>query len=580
MEEILYDIRRVTSGVLLKKNSCPLLIKDFFDDKEYKASVLYAGNKRPYYEVDKSEEIVGPDLFEKYKNDPLHSPWLRTKSLQVVKTDTKISVKLRGYYLGRESGVPYFKKSTSYHSFTYNFKRNQFFICTINNQHKKRNFQKTLRCISPYHFFGNLSAHVQDSFRVYETNWDDPERVLKLFLEGISDDIVNEVDLLEYVVKKQGFKLPNNFDVFAERIRDYGCRIPTKIYGKKYGFKYIDTVMGINILSGDKLRRVLHKVSNFNLNLYYEMATFFSDKFMLSRPDEDLINIFNSYILHSGLLKPEDVNLTKQEKINMFNIIMEKIKHRDADMYDIADHLRFKVKLSKYEKVKWKSKTVNEFIDEHHQWSLSVDSYTKGLVKRRYNKEFINEITKSIIVGDDTYYPVLLTNTDEYNMESSLQMNCVRTYSMQAHSVIVSLRKNSPNSDERLTIELGVKPGEYFDLKRVQTKARRNTPPGVEWESALFVLDMMITTVNQKKLFTLHEMDVEYKMGLPRHAKAKFKDFGYYSTVCWDDEDVDEETGTVIAPVIDEDIPQGVMDYLLQPFDATNYANDDDDLPL
>jgi len=301
---------------------------------------------------------------------------------------------------------------------------------------------------------------------------------------------------------------------------------------------------------------------------------------MLSRPDEDLINIFNSYILHSGFLKPEDVNLTKQEKINMFNIIMEKIKHRDADMYDIADHLRFKVKLSKYEKVKWKSKTVNEFADEHHQWSLSVESYTKGIVKRRYNKEFINEITKSIIVGNDTYYPVLLTNTDEYNMESSLQMNCVRTYSMRAHYVIVSLRKNSPNSDERLTIELGVIPGEYFDLKRVQTKAKRNSTPGVEWDEALFVLDTMITTVNQKKLFTLHEMDVEYKMGLPRHAKAKFKDFGYYSTICWDDENVDEETGTIIAPVIDDEITQEEMDYLMLPLDASIYANDDDDLPL
>ena len=69
MEEVLYDIRRVVSGVQLNKNTCELYIKDLFGGDDYSASKIFSGNRRANYEYDRSEEIEGVDLFEQYKNN-------------------------------------------------------------------------------------------------------------------------------------------------------------------------------------------------------------------------------------------------------------------------------------------------------------------------------------------------------------------------------------------------------------------------------------------------------------------------------------------------------------------------------
>ena len=577
--EVLLDIKHIKSSVNKYKNYTPLVIEDVLGGESFCAKTLYGGNKRyPYFEFETSEETNGSDIFDKYKNDPLSTPSLARRSVEVLKSDEKVTIKIYRYNLYREVGKPYFRKSTAYVSLTYSIKRNQFYLCVINDYHKKRKFSKTLRCLSPYLFLSNFSHHLIDSLG----NRDDIDKVFDSFFKGIYEDAVNYVDIVEYVVKKQGFKLPNNFDVFVDAIvgdNFYG-RIPTKLDGKRNGFKYIDTIMGINILSGDKIRRVLHKVSGFSLGLYYEIASFFTTKFMLSRPDEELIKIFNSSISYSSL--NISVKLTKQEKMNMYNIIMELIDNGQHDMLSISDHLNFKNILSKYETVKWKSKTYDEFVDEHDEWSRNLDSYTSGVVVRRYNKEFTGLIQKPFVINDVRYYPVVLTTTDEYNNESTVQTNCVRTYVQKAASVIISLRKGSKDSDERLTIEYNIfSNSNEFDVKlrRVQTKAKRNTTPDDTWLGANYELDNIIDEINNNRLFTLPEMDVIYKRGLPKHSKAIVKSFEVFSTVCWDDENVDPDTGDLYFPEYNDEVTQEEIDYLLTN-NPPNYVTEEDDLPL
>lgn len=578
--EVLLDIKSVKSSVNIYKNYCPLEIEDILGGESYSTKRLYSGDKnRPYYDFDKSEETVGSDLFDKYKNDPLCVPSLHTRSVMVLKSDEKVNIKIYRYNLFREMGKPYFKKITAYVSLTYNIKRNQFYYCIINNYHKKRKFTKVLKCVSPY----LILSYIQHNIMECLSSRDEVNNVLDVFYKGVNPDAVNYTDLLEYVVKKQGFKLPNNFDVFVDAIGGdmfYG-RIPTKLDGKRNGFKYIDTIMGINVLSGDKIRRVLHKVSGFNLGLYYEIASFFNYDFMLSRPDEDLIKIFNTRICHSSLNR--SVKLSKQEKLNMFNIIMELIEYGDQDMMTISDHLNIKSRLVKYEKVKWKSKTYDEFVDEHDEWSRNLDSYTKGVTQRRYNKEFLNHIQKPFEIDGIKYYPVVLNNSDDYNRESTVQTNCVRTYIHYAHSLIVSLRRDSNDSGERLTIEVNLIPDEDVRLLRKQTKAKRNSTPDDSWSLATRELDDRIDFINNNGLFTLPEMDVIYTRGLPRHAKVDNRliqndEFSYW-TLCWDDETVNPQTAETYFPVIDEEVTQDEIDYLLT-FNTPNYVAEDDDLPL
>lgn len=578
--EVLLDIKSVKSSVNKYKNYCPLEIEDILGEGTYSAKTLYSGSKRHlHYEFDKSEEISGSDLFDKYKNDQLCSPSIVRKSVEVLKSDEKVTIKIYRYNLHREVGRPFFRKTTSYVSLTYNIKRNQFFYCIIQNYHKKRKFTKTLRCISPYLVMNHFHHQVNNSL----SNSELTDKVFETFYKGIYEDAVNYADFLEYVVKRQGFKLPNNFDVFADAIGGNGFygRIPTKLDGKKNKFKYIDTIMGINILSGDKLRRVLHKVSRFNLGFYYEMASFFTTEFMLSRPDSELINIFNSEIGYSSLNK--SVKLTKQEKVNVYNIIMELINNYGCDFYSISDHLNIKHKLSKYETVKWKSKTYDEFVDEHYEWSRNLDSYTKGVTQRRYNKEFLNHIEKPFEMDGVKYYPVVLNSSDDYNRESTVQTNCVRTYIHYAHSLIVSLRRDSKESDERLTIEVNLVPDEVVRLLRTQTRAKRNSMPDKSWDLVLSELDDRILFINNNGLFTLPEMDVIYTRGLPRHAKVdnrliKNDEFSYW-TLCWDDEEVDPVTALTYFPENDDEVTQDEIEYLLTN-NTPNYVTEDDDLPL
>ena len=578
--EVLLDIKSVKSSVNIYKNYCPLEIEDIFGKGSFDAKTLYSDSKRhSHYEFDKTEEISGSDLFDKYKNDPLCSPSINRKSVEVLKSDEKVTIKIYRYNLHREVGRPFFRKTTNYVSLTYNIKRNQFFYCIIQNYHKKRNFTKTLRCISPYLILNHFQHQINDSL----SNREDADKVFETFYKGIYEDAVNYTDFLEYVVKRQGFKLPNNFDVFADAIGGNGFygKIPTKLDGKKNKFKFIDTIMDINLLKGDKLRRVLHKAIGFNLGLYYEMASYFKDDFILSRPDEDLIKIFNSSIAYSSLIG--SVLMTKQEKINMYNIIMELINTNNSDLYSISDHLNIKNKLSKYETVKWKSKTYDEFVDEHDEWSRNLDSYTKGVTQRRYNKEFLNHIEKPFEMDGIKYYPVVLNSSDDYNRESTVQTNCVRTYIHYAHSLIVSLRRDSKDSYERLTIEVNLIPDEDVRLLRKQTKAKRNSTPDDSWSLATRELDDRIEFINKNGLFTLPEMDVIYTRGLPRHAKVdnrliQNEEYSYW-TVCWDDEEVDPVTALTYFPVIDDEVTQDEIDYLLTN-NTPNYVTEDDDLPL
>jgi len=341
--EVLLELISVVSQVNHYKNTCKLDgdFVDVFGDGEPIRIHQYTKGSKPHYDLDKNVNGTDSQLFEEYKNNPLCEPQLHSKKIFVVKSENKITIKTYTYHLWRRIGEPFFRKTTGYQSLTYNFKRNQLFNCRIGNYHKKKKFTKDVRCISPYLGANMFENYLNDLSHNYMTfgdgllpRWFEVNSVMEVFYNAIADNIVNSMDFTEYIVTKQGFKLPNNFDVFVNQINGfYQGRIPTKADGKRNGFKFIDTLMSINILQGDKLKRVLHKVERFNLGLYYNIASFFTTKFMLSRPDEELIKIFNTEINYQSL--NTKVELTKHEKMNVYNIIIEMISDEHTDLYSI-----------------------------------------------------------------------------------------------------------------------------------------------------------------------------------------------------------------------------------------------------
>jgi hypothetical protein len=115
-----------------------------------------------------------------------------------------------------------------------------------------------------------------------------------------------------------------------------------------------------------------------------------------------------------------------------------------------------------------------------------------------YDQTLVNELNKPIIIDEQVYYPVLLTNSKEYNRESTIQSNCVRTYIERPTSLIISLRKNNIESQDRATIEYRVLfVNERFKFNRVQTLGRFNKTLPEEWNEPIRELDDVLNTITK-----------------------------------------------------------------------------------
>ena len=356
---------------------------------------------------------------------------------------------------------------------------------------------------------------------------------IRKFIDSIPD--INEYDdddvkysLYKHLLVTGGIKLPNNWKTLIEAFPQ-----PKKPDYNKVGFKYVDAFMLIRDMKGDKLKRVLHTVNHFNMASYDFAVKLFGTKFIIGRPDNEIkLIIENQTYFGEWYTKTE---FTESELKNVYKIYLEACLG-NTDFSTIVDHVNFKNKLLKLQPVKWKSKTLNGFIDEHDEWSKLISSYTNGVITRRYGRSFVNLIEEPISVNGEVYYPKLLTNTDEYNNESTIQTNCVRTYIDRPDCFIISLRKGDLNSGERLTNEFTLSViKDDLKIKRVQTKAKRNSQPDISWSDVLDILDEKVENLRKEKLFTLPEKDVEYKLGLGKHSEAIIYNTGNYSTIMWDD---------------------------------------------
>ncbi|MFM7988212.1 MAG: hypothetical protein ACKPKO_53755, partial [Candidatus Fonsibacter sp.] len=179
--------------------------------------------------------------------------------------------------------------------------------------------------------------------------------------------------------------------------------------------KYIDTFMGLYGLKGDKIKKVLHRVEKFNgsgfLNSTFDL---FGKDFIMSQPEKILISILESNYHPSGW--KEDLFQSKKEKYNSFEVFKLMLKG-EIDSHTFYDHLSMIRNLRRFESVRWESNDYQTFMDEHFNVSERLGFYNNGDFTRFYNEEFVDKVQE---VVDETYYPVVLTTSREYNMESHL----------------------------------------------------------------------------------------------------------------------------------------------------------------
>jgi hypothetical protein len=173
------------------------------------------------------------------------------------------------------------------------------------------------------------------------------------------------------------------------------------------------------------------------------------------------------------------------------------------------------------EPVKWKSKTHDEFSQEHYDWSEKYNHYTNGDFTRIYNPTFVEKVNEVILTKDGPYYPEVLLTSKRYNNESFFQSNCVKTYVKRIDSLLISMRRGEGETEERASIEYRITlPSLHntFDLERVQTLGKFNQRLDESWDDALIKLDNKI--YQYEDLFDTLQIEGEFK-----HKKL-FSDWG------------------------------------------------------
>jgi len=261
-----------------------------------------------------------------------------------------------------------------------------------------------------------------------------------------------------------------------------------------------------NDLKGAAVKKALHLCKRINvpmLNLAYflfpeEWVNQDFNLIILSL-EYDASNTYYNYDLGQNI---SELNLTKAELRKVFIIFVYTLTSQ-INLYTFFDHIRFYRELKILgEEVKWNANNLSSFNKEHAEYTEKVEYHKKGTYHRIYPEYMYELLGKTITHNNEKYFPVLLDETSNYIMESTVQSNCVKTYIGNSGSYIISLRKGSETSDERATIEFRLhKSEDKITFTTPQMLGRFNGTLNDEWDIPIKLLKTIFDNCLQDKRF-------------------------------------------------------------------------------
>jgi len=517
MKEELFNLTRKEYRVYEYSDTNRLFTKE--EEENMPFGVVRSSAPWGHFEI--KNDYNTEEKFTEHYGNPFAQVDMVRRIITLTKEGDKITFKMFWYNRRRRMNSKWFKTNTNCKFITFNHKTNALYEGSLENYHLKRKCRKRIRRVlfnsDP---INKIRRWMRDSFSEDDKKTIDVptivNQVVSVFVNSIPGtekypELLPEQKIYRRYLDAQGVKYPNNW---FELIDAYPQ--PKKKDLVKCDYKYVDALMKVHNLKGDKIKKSLHTVTKFVDSNHFNLASkIFGEKFILNQPDE-IINLFLS-AWDLGTLNDNYTffnSLSKSEKLNFFEIY--KLYYRKLiNSHTVNDHIMFYNFLKNLEPVKWKSKTHDEFTQEHYDWSEKYNHYTNGDFTRIYNPTFVEKVNEVILTKDGPYYPEVLITSKRYNNESFFQNNCVKTYIKRVGSVLISLRRGEGETEERASIEIEVTPlvwpdEMYFNLRRVQTLGKRNNRLDNSWDDVLSKLDERIEYIFREKLFDTLQIDGEF----------------------------------------------------------------------
>lgn len=516
-----------------------------------------------------NEENISEEDVKKYYGDKTKRLTIIQTEVSVVREGDKVSIRFSYTTRIRRVGATFFKIERDYKFVTYNLKTKNFYYGSICRKNKKL-VSKKVRCnIFSVPFLTELKLSIRRTFNYFKTKTSDWKDLISINSEypTIGDEICMTVlKRFGYEIFKHNkimFNYDSNFlegELFKLYLEDNGVAYPDSVsqyvvisFPKKILLKdknIVQTFVDFNELKGRHARKILNQGTDINfrsmVEIYHNLGVDYFNKVRESFFSKSHEGTYNAWF-NLGEIKTNyneyDLSLTDKKRI--VDIINS---DSDVSWGIIKNHLSMIEGLKKYNHhFKMKFTDRNSFNNEHYELSELLSTYKEGITTRVYGDKFKDSIEEPIMGLMIDYYPIILTTSAQYNDESQVQSNCVRTYVDKAQSIIVSLREGDPNSHNRITVEYLIRKN---SLERVQTRGRFNYDVGKMWDIPLEILDNRMELSHKTKEFKLPVMVKEYSNGRVIEKRAVFsEENNYFSNIpVWEGEDIINIDGFLELP--------------------------------
>lgn len=488
------------------------------------------------------EEIISSDEIKKYYADKTKQLTIVDCTIKVVQDGHKISLIYSYNHRSRKVGGTFYRISKSLRFVSFNTKTKNFYFGEIDRKNKKVT-RKKIRCNKfRSQTLTNIKLSVRRTFNHFITKTEDWKNYISTDNGNMKGDEVSILSIKSFahlIFKNLNITFDYNSanlegELFKIYLKSNGIAYPDSVsnYSRITFYKrdllktknIVHSFMNENNLKGRHVRSILNQGRNIDfislVEVYHNLGVDYFGRVRQS--------LFNKKSHSLELFYQQTLNIV----FNNYHLLpsdkkrIVKLINDDETMSWalIKDHLSMIDSLKPYgENVKMKFNNRDEFNREHFEISDLVNSYKGGNITRMYGEKFVSEVEEFIMGFDVDFYPKVLTTSTDYNQESQVQSNCVRTYIDKASSLIISLRIGNEYSHERITIEYLITKNK---IERIQTRGKYNQDITQIWETPLEILDSRIDLLYKQKKFNLPKMIKKFNNGTIIEKNAIFRNEG------------------------------------------------------